>query len=92
MTNLQPNDESYILESRPYADVAFDITQGPLVICSTPPAIYRSPAPSLIALLALITEAIPDAHKRLTVSPPTETGRPASKPAIRATFRLSSPA
>ena len=34
----------------------------------------------------------PDPQRRLIVTPGTETGRPASKSAIRATLRLSSPA
>ncbi|MNG14612.1 hypothetical protein D3C84_983790 [compost metagenome] len=61
-------------------------------MCSTPPAIKISPSPDLIALDAPIMADIPDAHKRLTVSPGTVTGNPANNDAIRATLRLSSPA
>jgi hypothetical protein len=38
------------------------------------------------------TASSPDAQRRLMVVPGTDVGRPASKPAIRATSRLSSPA
>ena len=41
---------------------------------------------------AFTAAAMPEAHKRFTVSPPMEVGKPANKVAIRATFRLSSPA
>src|ERR1700712_2160417 len=34
----------------------------------------------------------PDAHRRLTVTPATDCGSPASSAAMRATLRLSSPA
>ena len=90
--NRQPKAESYICASLPNAVEVFEITHGPRVICSTPPAMYNSPAPSLIALAALIVAAIPDAHKRFTVSPATPTGSPANNPAILAILRLSSPA
>ena len=46
----------------------------------------------MTARAALATALIPDAQRRLTVSPGTVTGSPASSNAIRATFRLSSPA
>ena len=42
--------------------------------------------------LGFLCADIPEAHSRLTVSPGTEGGKPASNSAIRATFRLSSPA
>src|SRR5262245_29934354 len=41
---------------------------------------------------AVATAVMPDAHNRLTVSPGTLTGNPASSSAIRAMLRLSSPA
>ena len=44
------------------------------------------------AQAAMEVALMPEAHKRFTVRPGTPTGRPASKRAIRATFRLSSPA
>ena len=48
-----------------------EITQGPRVMCSTPPAIKRSPSPALIALLACEIGDKPEEHNRLTVSPGT---------------------
>ena len=48
---------------------------------STPPATNSSPSPSLIARAALATALMPEAQRRLTVSPGTDTGRPASSTA-----------
>ena len=59
---------------------------------STPPAKIRSTSPDLTARAALITESMPEPHKRLIVTPGTSIGTPANKDAILATFRLSSPA
>ena len=59
---------------------------------STPPAMYMSPSPSRTARDAFTTALIPEAQSRFTVSPGTSDGRPASSAAMRATFRLSSPA
>ena len=59
---------------------------------STPPATISSASPALIARAALPTASIPEPHRRLNVTPGTSGGRPARSPAIRATFRLSSPA
>ena len=59
---------------------------------STPPAITRSSSPVLIARAAVPTASRPDAQRRLSVTPGTLSGRPASKSAMRATLRLSSPA
>ena len=87
-----PKVESANCISRPKGLADLGIIQGARVICSTPPAMYISPAPSFIALEALIVAAIPEAHKRFTVSPPIVSGKPASSKDILATFRLSSPA
>jgi len=38
------------------------------------------------------TASMPEAHKRLRVTPGTHSGSPASSNAMRATLRLSSPA
>ena len=46
----------------------------------------------MIAWHAPATAESPDAQSRLTVTPATDSGRPASSAAIRATLRLSSPA
>src|SRR6266581_1404315 len=59
---------------------------------STPPATKTSPSPALIARAAALTAPRPEEQSRLNVTPATETGRPASSAAIRATLRLSSPA
>src|SRR5659263_176910 len=59
---------------------------------STPPATINSASPTRIARAALPTASIPEPHRRLNVTPGTSGGRPARSPAIRATFRLSSPA
>ena len=44
---------------------------------STPPAIYSSPSPQMIALAASITACSPEAQSRLTVLPATVSGKPA---------------
>jgi hypothetical protein len=67
-------------------------TSGARDIDSTPPATNRSPSPATIAWHAPATAESPDAQSRLTVTPATDSGRPASSAAIRATLRLSSPA
>ena len=90
--NLHPKLVSNSWASLPKGLDALDITQGPLVIFSTPPVMYKSPSPSFIALAAFIVAAIPEEHNLFTVSPPMVNGRSASNTAILATFRLSSPA
>src|SRR3989440_12487225 len=59
---------------------------------STPPATNTSPSPVLIARAAALIAARPEEQSRLKVRPATDTGKPAGRAAIRATFRLSSPA
>src|SRR3990172_5167388 len=68
------------------------MTYGARVIDSTPPAMKTSPSPARMACAAIATACSPEPHSRLTVWPATLTGRPLSNTAIRATFRLSSPA
>src|SRR3990172_749323 len=51
-----------------------------------------SPSPPRMACAAVATACSPEPHSRLTVWPATLTGRPLSNTAMRATFRLSSPA
>ena len=70
----------------------FAIASGARDIDSTPPATNRSPSPAATAWHAETTAARPDAQSRLTVTPATDSGRPARSTAMRATFRLSSPA
>ena len=74
------------------ASAALPITNGARVIDSTPPATASSISPALIARAAAATASMPEAHRRLTVAPGIESGRPASRSAMRATLRLSSPA
>src|SRR2546430_581261 len=59
---------------------------------STPPATNTSPSPVLMARAAALIAERPEEQRRLKVRPATETGKPARRAAIRATFRLSSPA
>ena len=68
------------------------MTNGARVIDSTPPAMAKSISPVRIARAASPTALSPDAHSRLTVTPGTVSGNPASSSAMRATLRLSSPA
>jgi hypothetical protein len=65
---------------------------GARVMLSTPPATRASPSLALIAWAALATACSPEPHRRLMLWPGTSTGYPASRAAIRATLRLSSPA
>ena len=67
-------------------------THGARLIASTPPASTTSTSPTATARLASITASRPEPHNRLTVAPGIVTGSPASRTAIRATLRLSSPA
>ena len=68
------------------------ITSGARLMDSTPPAMKRSPSPAAIACAAPTTAERPEAQRRFTVTPATESGSPARSAAIRATLRLSSPA
>ena len=67
-------------------------TQGARLMLSTPPATTTSAWPEATAMAARLTASRLEAHNRLTVAPGTSTGKPASRAAIRATLRLSSPA
>ena len=75
-----------------YATDGLSITNGERLMLSTPPAMKTSPSPAEIAWNAESTVCMPEPHKRFRVCPGTVTGRPASRSAILATFRLSSPA
>ena len=68
------------------------MTKGARVICSTPPATTSSASPHSIRRAASLKACRPEPHSRLTVTPVTSTGSPASKAHMRATLRLSSPA
>ncbi len=65
---------------------------GERVMLSTPPAMKSSPWPLQIASAALLSACKLEPQRRFTVCPGTSTGKPAMRLAMRATFRLSSPA
>src|SRR3954471_25052252 len=89
----QPRVVSHIVWlPRGNARSGFAVTSGARDIDSTPPATNRSPSPAAIAWQAPTTAERPDAQRRLTVTPATDSGSPARSAAIRATLRLSSPA
>ena len=91
--NRQPSVVSQIVWlPRGNARSGFAITSGARLIDSTPPATKRSPSPAATAWHAPTTADSPDAQSRLTVTPATDSGSPARSAAMRATFRLSSPA
>ncbi len=92
LVKRQPMEVSNTAPGLAKALSGFSMTHGARDIDSTPPAITTSAAPALIMWLAIVMALIPEAHKRLTVMPGTLTGRPASKEAMRATLRFSSPA
>ena len=52
----------------------------------------KSISPARMARAAVPTASMPEAQSRLSVTPGTLTGSPASSSAMRATLRLSSPA
>ena len=88
----QPMVVSWIAALREKADSALPITKGARDMLSTPPAIISPVSPDLIERAARPTASMPEPHRRLTVVPGTSTGRPASRPDMRPTLRLSSPA
>ncbi|RMS04880.1 hypothetical protein ALP75_201052 [Pseudomonas syringae pv. actinidiae] len=88
----QPMVVSSSFMLRENAASALPMTNGARDIDSTPPAIASSISPEAMARNAVPMASMPDAHRRLRVTPGTLVGRPASKAAMRATLRLSSPA
>jgi hypothetical protein len=88
----QPIVVSYMACVRPNALSDLPITNGDRDMLSTPPAIIRSPSPARMAFAQLPTAFRPEPHKRLIVVAATSCGSPASRLAMRATLRLSSPA
>ena len=88
----QPMVVSKISALRENASSALPCTKGARVIDSTPPAMANSISPARIARAAVPTASSPEAHSRLSVTPGTLAGSPASSSAMRATLRLSSPA
>jgi hypothetical protein len=77
---------------REHGSLALPVTNGARVIDSTPPAMAKSISPVRMARAASPTALRPEAHSRLMVRPGTVSGSPASRSAMRATLRLSSPA
>ena len=59
---------------------------GTILMLSVPAAIITSASPKRIRSAASATACTPDEQKRLTVSPDTVLGKPASNNPIRATF------
>jgi len=92
LTSRHPIDVSAMACVRLNADSALPITYGARLIDSTPPAMNTSPCPASIMRAAMLIASSPDAHSRFTVHPGTVSGSPASRAAMRATLRLSSPA
>ena len=90
--NRQPIVVSSIFIEREYAASALPTTKGARDMLSTPPAIMRLVSPHLMARAAVAMASMLEPQRRLTVVPGTSFDKPASKSAIRATFRLSSPA
>jgi hypothetical protein len=93
LTIRQPSVVEYAVSwPRGKARSGLGSTQGARVIDSTPPAMIMSASPASTARSAAIAASRPEPHSRLMVAPGTVTGIPASRPAILATFLLSSPA
>src|SRR5690606_28025872 len=93
LTMRQPKAVEYSV-SLPFGNAFSGLgsTHGARLIDSTPPATATDASPSATCLLAWITASRPEPHSRLTVLPGTLVGQPASRVAMRATLRLSSPA
>jgi hypothetical protein len=88
----QPTCVCQSLASVGYGTSGFGSTNGARLMLSTPPATIRSASPDPTARAAWTIASPPDAQSRFTVTPGTVTGSPASRAAMRATLRLSSPA
>jgi hypothetical protein len=91
-TKRQPSVVSSSFAAREKAASAFPKTNGARDMLSTPPAITSDASPDLIARAAMPIASRLDPHRRFTVAPGTDSGRPASSATMRATLRLSSPA
>jgi len=64
---------------------------GTRLMDSVPQASITSASPTRMRSAAMAMAVRPDAQKRLTVTPPTDCGRPASSTPTRATFRPCGP-
>src|SRR6267142_986779 len=91
LMNRQPIVVSSSFIAREYAPSALPMTKGARDMLSTPPAITNSTSPLRIARAAVATASMLEPHRRFTVVPGTSFGKPDSRSAMRATFRLSSP-
>jgi hypothetical protein len=92
LTSRQPSRVSTISILFGSASSGRGTTKGARLIASTPPASRMSASPAAIVRAATVKASMPEAHSRLSEAPGTESGRPASSTAIRATLRFSSPA
>ena len=59
---------------------------GTWLMLSTPPHRYTSAKPAIILVAPMAMESMPEEQKRFTVAPETESGKPAFRVSIRATF------
>jgi len=91
-TKRQPIVVSSIFAARENASAALPMTNGARDMLSTPPATINSVSPLRIARAAIAIASMLDPHRRLMEDPGTSFGNPASRSAMRATLRLSSPA
>ena len=82
---------SNICALRSKADAAFGITNGALLMLSTPQAIMSAASPQAMVRALSIIACKPLAQSLFTVVAATSTDKPARREAIRATLRLSSP-
>ena len=92
LTSRQPTVVDTISIVRGSASSGFGTTYGARLMPSTPPATTSWWSPTPTARAACTIASAPDAQSRLTVTPGTLTGSPASSAAIRPTLRFSSPA
>jgi len=92
LVKRQPIEVSKDAPGLAQARLGFSLTQGARVIDSTPPATTTSASPVAIICRAVASAVSPEAQSRLTVWPGIVSGSPARRTAMRATFRLSSPA
>ena len=66
-------------------------SMGTMLMLSTPAAMMTSASPTRMRSAAICMADRPDAQKRLTVTPPTDLGKPASTVATRAMFKPCGP-
>src|SRR4029453_2084122 len=92
-TKRQPSVvDAKVMSPAGYGFDVFGSPHGARDMDPAPPTNTTSASPALICREAMIAASNDEPHNRLTVVPGIETGRPASKVAMRATLRFSSPA